>query len=184
MTPLIIDNNVRKDIRDLIEFAFKPENIVYIAKMMINGELKKGMPNPIGDKDGHTIIIPANFKVVYSIEDQGKGVDSRPGLGLCRHLSMSVGVINRIPNPIGLDMVLEEFGFDKPLYQCIFWAEEFGENDQKAFNAIEPIKGWSNDDIAREVEEDGIRRLGRDTVMVIKQRRLQPTGKSNVEIQL
>ena len=184
MTPLIIDSIVRQDIKDLITFAFKPENVVYIAELMKSGELKKGMPNPIGDKDGHTIIIPANFKVVYSLEDQGKGIDGKIGLGLCRHLSMSVGIIGRVPNPIGLDMIVEEFGFNGPIYQCIFWAEEFGRDDQKAFNVLEPVNGWTDNSIKRDVENDGTRRLGLNMVTMIKQRRSQSVGKANVTIPL
>jgi len=172
MTPMIIDNNIRKDIKKLIEFAWKKENIIHIAKMIEKGELKDGMPNPVGDKDGHTIFVPANFKVVYSIEDQGEGMNGKIGLGLCRHLSMSVGQLGRVPNPIGVDMVLEEFGFDHPIYECIFWTERFGGKDQMAINAMEPIAGWP-EDLMTDVQNDGIKRLGQQTVMTIKQRRKQ-----------
>jgi len=181
MTPMIIDNNVREDIRNLIKFAFEPTSIVRIEQMVINGELKQGQCNPVGDDPRYSIIIPANFKVVYSIEDQGQGIGERQGLGLCRHLSMSVGVIGRVPNPVGLDMIVEEFGFDGALYQCIFWAEDFGVGDQKAFNVLEPIKGWPKD-LKLDVENDAIRRLGNPMVMTMKQRRLKQSGQSTTEV--
>lgn len=172
MTPMIIDNNTRKNIRELIKFAFEPTSIIRIEQMVINGELKLGMPNPVGDDSRYSIIIPANFKVVYSIEDQGEGIGERRGLGLCRHLSMSVGQLGRIPNPVGVDMVLEEFGFDHPIYECIFWTENFGPTDQVAINAMEPIRGWP-EELITVIQNDGIRMLGSDTVMMIKQRRKQ-----------
>lgn len=183
MTPLIIDKNVRDDIKNLIKFVFEPNNIIRISQLIEKGKLKDGMPNPVGDNPQYSILIPMNFKVVYSIEDQGQGMDGKKGLGLCRHLSMSVGQLGRVPNPIGLDMVVQEFGFDGALYQCIFWAEDFGGNDQKAFNVLEPIKGWP-DDLSQDVENDAVRRLGSSMVMSIKQRRLTEAGEGNYEIML
>jgi len=170
MTPMIIDNNIRKNIKELIKFAWK--NIIPISQLIENGELKHGMPNPVGDNKKHSIFIPVNFKVVYSIEDQGEGRNEKQGLGICRHLSMSVGQLGRIPNPVGVDMVLEEFGFDHPIYECIFWTENFGSKDQVAINAIEPVRGWP-DELITDIQNDGIRMLGHQSVMLIKQRRKQ-----------
>lgn len=140
-TGIIINDEIRQEIFKVVEYAYK--NVVPLYKMAENGKLKKGMPNPIAGDDGFIIIIPNGFKVIFSIEDQGsekKG--ERGGLGKCRHLSMSINKKGRIPNPIAVDMVMEEFGFDNPFYHCAIWSEGFGGNTQIAINVLEPINGW------------------------------------------
>lgn len=141
-TPIIINDDVRQEIFKVVEHAWK--NIVPIYKMAEGGKLKKGMPNPIAGDKGHIIIIPHGFQVIFSIEDQGDQIQEgeRGGLGKCRHLSMSINKQGRLPNPIAIDMVMEEFGFDNRFYHCAVWSEGFGDNTQIAINVLEPVDGW------------------------------------------
>jgi len=60
---------------------------------------------PIGDNPNHAIYIPADFRVVYSVEEQPNP------LGRCRHLSVSVSREGRVPHPASLKMIAEELGF-------------------------------------------------------------------------
>lgn len=171
MTPLIIDNSVRDNIKKVLTHAYN--NIVPLWEQVQKGELKQGNPNPVGDKDGYTVLIPTAFKVVFSVEDQGDGPRN---LGLVRHLSMSISVIGKIPNFLELDMVLEEFGFDRPLNKCIVWGEKFGEHDQTAINVIECIRGWPSEEIAKQIETNFTETYGQSLVDVINQRRNLQNG--------
>jgi len=153
--PIIIDNRVRENIFRVVEYAWK--NIVPIAELSKSGELKEGMPAPAGDKKEHVVLIPQCFRVVFSIENQGEEtIEEKPGLGMCRHLSMSINRPGRIPNPIAVDMVIEEFGFENPLYRCVVWVEGFGEKTFPAINVLEPVDHnarFHNEDTFKILEE-------------------------------
>jgi hypothetical protein len=148
MTPLVITPELKNQALRIIEHA--QTNIVDIVGMYERDELKPGVGYEIpGDQEKHTLMVPTNFKVVYSLEDQGKTDEDDPTgqkrLGICRHLSMSIGEKGRVPNFIAVDMMAELFQFDNPIYQCIIWLEEFGEHTQTAINIIEPLEGWPNE---------------------------------------
>lgn len=174
MTPIIINDQVRQGIFKVVQHAW--DNIVPIYKMAEDGKLKEGMPNPIANDNGHGILIPQAFNVIFSIEDQGPKIkDGRGGLGRCRHLSMSINKKGRIPNPVALDMVMEEFGFDNPLYHCAIWVEHFGENTLVAINVLEPVDGWPDEESVQMLETNCIKMFkplfGNDLIPAIKNRR-------------
>lgn len=144
MTPLEINDEVREQIKRLIQVA--ENNVVKIYELTKDGKLNPGDVNPIGDNSAHTITIPHGFKVVYSIEDQGEGTtpDGKLLLGKCKHFSMSVmNNTNTVPTPQSVDMVIKEFGFS-PLYKCICWTEAPG-NGVTAINVLEPVDGFSEE---------------------------------------
>jgi hypothetical protein len=171
MIPFIINQEVRENIKKVMSHAYN--NIVPIYEQAQKGELSSGDPNPVGDQDGFSLFIPTAFKVVFSVEDQGEGPRQ---LGLVRHLSMSIGVIGKIPNFLEVDMVLEEFGFDNPLYKCIVWGEKFGNESQTAINVIECIKGWPSEELAKQIETNFTETYGQSLIDVIKQRRNLQNG--------
>jgi hypothetical protein len=76
------------------------------------------------------VLIPVGFRAAFSVEEQ-------PG-GLVRHLSVSVdeGAGQKMPNPIQVEMIAQEFGF-KHIDQG--WTEEF-DPDRWAVNVIEMYK--------------------------------------------
>ena len=172
MSALVITDQLRREIQTVKTYA--EQHIVDLASLQQKGELKEGDPCPIaGDDEKHILIVPLDYKVVYSIEDQGTGMNGKKGLGLCRHLSMSVNKRNRLPNPISVDMMIEEFGFTNPLYKCIVWSEQFGDQTQNAINVIEPINNWPDEEIATMVKEHTTKLIGQSTVEVIDGRRNQ-----------
>ena len=86
MGSMIIDDQVRKDIFRVMEYAWK--NIVPLTQLL-SGELKNRISNPVGDINDHVVYIPIGFKVVFFIEDQGTGIImGKRGLGRCRYLSI------------------------------------------------------------------------------------------------
>ena len=118
--------------------------------------------------------IPTNFKAVYSHEDQGPGKDGKLGLGICKHLSVSIELIDKIPSPIAVDMIAEMFYFN-PIYKCIIWPEGFGDGTQIAMNIVEPMN-WTPelDGLRKEIELAGRKLLTEEGVNVINQTRKIP----------
>lgn len=140
MIPLIIDDNVRMEIQRVKRNAEKfPISLKKMKKLM------KGEGAPGGDDPKFKLLVPAMFKVVYTHETQ-------PGNVLCRHLSMSIADPEKLPNPLAVQMMCEEFGFvntkidpqqpipDKPGY-LIWWKGKIGEGTLIAINVVEPLDG-------------------------------------------
>lgn len=173
MIPLIIDNNIRNQIKEVIKHSYN--NIVPIRAMAENGKLKEGDANPIGDNDLHVVYIPVGFKVVFSVEDQGDGDNC---LGLVRHLSMSISAHERVPHFTAVDTAIQEFGFDNPIYQCVLWGENFGDGTQTAINVLEPIRGWPEKDIINQLKNDFIKKFGQNVVETIDRMR-EHNGKTD-----
>jgi len=84
-----------------------------------------------------TVEVPFGFMVTYSIED------GHPS-GRCRHLSMSSPVDGRVPNPIGVWMVAEHFGFKGGLDACYVYEEDLlrGPSGKRniAINIVQPMR--------------------------------------------
>lgn len=152
MSMIMVDDSVREEIAAVIKHA--QENVVDLAGMRERGELEKGEPNPIaGDQKEHIVFVPPYYKTVYSHENHGDGDGEKIGLGICKHFSMSIEQPGGVPDPLAVDMMLQEFGFAHPLYECIIWAEKFGPGTQKAINVIEPVDGWPDDEVKAQVIE-------------------------------
>lgn len=154
MSMIMVDDSVREEIAAVIKHA--QDNVVDLAGMRERGELESGEPNPIaGDQKEHIVFVPPYYKTVYSLENHGDGDDEKIGLGICKHFSMSVNLDDpgKLPDPLAVDMMLEEFGFAHPLYECIIWVEQFGPGTNRAINVIEPIDGWPDDEIKAQVIE-------------------------------
>ena len=138
VSAVIIDDEVRKRIKQVKEHAalckFTLENMMKVAT---------GEAHPVGDDPDFCVHIPQYIKVVFSYDEQP------PPIGMCKHLSVSVALEGRIPNPVAIQMIMQEFGFKNSLERCITWKEEHGPNTATAINIIEPENGvWP-----KEVEE-------------------------------
>lgn len=108
---------------------------------------------PIGNEPKHVVIIPADYRVVFSIEEQ------REPIGLSRHLSVSVSREDRAPRPESIQIIAKELGFrnniveilgrykDKVIFhadeelmggRALLWTENFSKN-RIAINFLEKI---------------------------------------------
>lgn len=94
--------------------------------------LAGGKPIPEGLYDDFTFDVPMGFTVIYTHEAQPRG--------LFRHMSMSVHLDNRVPNPLAVQMVMDEMGFVNKLAECIWWEEAVG-TGKTAINVVEPLDG-------------------------------------------
>lgn len=88
--------------------------------------------NIVGLYGDFTFDIPMGFTVIYTHEVQRQG--------LMRHMSMSVHLNGRVPNPVAVQMVMKEMGFVNDLAHCYWWEEAVGDGDT-AINVIEPLDG-------------------------------------------
>lgn len=78
-----------------------------------------------------SVAIPLDFLVTFSIE-------LNHPIGTCRHMSMSVGKADRIPNPDAVWMVAEILGFTGGLYDCTLWREQL-QGHGEAINVVQPL---------------------------------------------
>jgi hypothetical protein len=129
-TPLLIDDNIRAQIKSLAELAeANPVDVYGLLKRLRDPAVKKAH---MAQMSRQSIDIPFLYRVTYSIE-------LNHPCGKCRHMSMSVQREGRIPNEIGLWMVAKEFGFwGKSLRDCAgVWTEHLQGHGQ-ACNLVQP----------------------------------------------
>lgn len=98
MRPLIIGENEK---RELLRIKYYAESNPFSVDNMLD-IYNRSLP-PIGENKKHVCVIPIDFRVVFSIETQKKG--------LARHVSISVPDINRSPSIEACDMIIKELGF-------------------------------------------------------------------------
>ena len=93
---------------------------------------RKGPPRPV-TPENQSVKIPFGFRANITFESQPAG--------LCRHLSISVEEVGKLPNPYAVQMIAEAFGITFPPNPDIsrMWLEEF-EPGHSAVNilVIEP----------------------------------------------
>lgn len=110
MRPLIITEETQQKIFDLIEFA--EESKIPLSEMK---KIAAGILPPVGDFKTHSIEIPFNYRIVFSIEEH-------PG-GWFKHLSISVPGRGNYPSVPSVEIIASQF--DMPdLKQCYVYAEE------------------------------------------------------------
>ena len=128
-TPLLIDDNVKSQIKALVELAeANPVLVKGLTQRLKNPENKTAH---MAQMTRQTIEIPLGFLVTFSIEV------GHP-CGKCRHMSMSVNREGRVPNEIGLWMVAKEFGFwGETVRACVaVWTEDL-KGHGKAINIVQ-----------------------------------------------
>jgi len=92
---LIIGTEEENRLREIELYA--KENVVPFS------DLASG--KPIGDNPNHSLIIPIDFRVVFSYEQQPEPV------GLCRHVSISVSRERRVPTLEAITMIAKYLNF-------------------------------------------------------------------------
>ena len=132
MTPLIITDVVTRQLEELRSLA--------AAHPVDMPELVERLKNPEGkathrkQMSAQTVFVPASFDVTFSIER------GHP-CGICRHMSMSSRLENRMPTPSAVWMIAEKLGFVGDLRDCTVWLEELDRipGRAKAVNVVQPI---------------------------------------------
>lgn len=110
MRPLIIDH---KAIAALKEYA--ENNVVTTIDMQLTVSGKK---KPVGDNPEHVLVLPVDYRIVFSIEAQPAG--------MVRHISISILGVDAFPNMIAAQLIAKEFGFRYELGSpdTKVWSEE------------------------------------------------------------
>lgn len=105
--PLVWDSKELAAYRQRIENQKIP---LHEMKRIVSGDA-----TIVGDRPSHVFNFPLGYRLVYSIEEH----PLRNGSGTIwiRHMSMSIAVEGRAPNPIALEMIGKELGFP-PLKEC------------------------------------------------------------------
>ncbi len=139
---LIIGDKEKRVLKQLKEYA--ESNIISMRDTF------SGIP--VGSKPPHVAIIPADFRVVFSLHNQPKPIH------LIRQVSVSVSRDKRIPIPEAIEMIADELGFRNSIVETIaamskantdmgielmkgnatMWTEEFSDNRQ-AINFMEKV---------------------------------------------
>lgn len=129
-TPLVIDKEVKSQIKACVELA--EANPVDMPALMNRIKDPVGKAHHMAQMNRQTVKIPFAYLVTFSIEH------GHP-CGPCRHMSMSVHREGRIPNPIGVWMIAQEFGFWGALTNCeAIWEEDL-QGHGKAINIVQRV---------------------------------------------
>jgi len=129
-TPLVIDNEVREQLKALVELA--DANPVDMPKLMERIKVPANKDHHRAQMTRQTIKIPLAFMVTFSIEH------GHP-CGPCRHISMSVQREGRVPSPEGIWMVAKELGFWGNIADCAaVWGEQL-QGHGLAVNMVQPL---------------------------------------------
>lgn len=120
MIPLVIDAAVRERIATVKQHAS--------WNISSTDEIKKAVKTgyAVGHDPAFVVEMHVGFRAVYS-------QDELP-IGLCHHLSVSIGVPDRAPSPEAVQMIMDEFGFGRKLTDCVVWLEE-----RDIVNVVAPI---------------------------------------------
>lgn len=129
-TPLVIDEEVRSQIKACVELA--EANPVDMPTLMKRIKTHQGKEHHRAQMTRQSVKIPFAYKATFSIEH------GHP-CGTCRHMSMSVQREGRMPNEIGLWMIAKEFGFWGELKDCEAVYQEHLEGHGRAINIIQKV---------------------------------------------
>lgn len=129
-TPLIIDEEVRSQIKACVELA--EANPVDMPALMERIKTPQWKEHHMAQMVRQTVKIPLAYMATFSIEH------GHP-CGPCRHMSMSVQREGRLPNSIGLWMIAQEFGFWGELKDCEAVYPEKLEGHGQAVNIIQKV---------------------------------------------
>ena len=115
MRPLVIDNDAKAKIAEVIAFAEDHKYPKAYMEMRMTG--KAGVP---GDMDQYICFLQVGYKCVYTIEEQPEP------LGWCHHLSISVDNPSRVPSVPAVELLMQEFGITRKLKEegVLVWVED------------------------------------------------------------
>jgi hypothetical protein len=117
MTALIIDQQVRDNVKRAVEYAeanpITADRILELARKYANGE-----DEAVGDDPNRVVEIPFGFRCVFSIEEQ-------PAIGRYQHLSVSMNKpAPACPNLPTIVEIMKLFGFTQSIGECVVNTEE------------------------------------------------------------
>jgi hypothetical protein len=128
MRPLLIDEVAKTEVARVCEYA--EENRISNREMKARITLPSHEYCAPGDEPGHVCYFQMGFKCVLTIEEQNAP------LGWCKHLSVSVADMERMPHIEAVKLLMKEFGMNKPLEECCVYIED---SSPKSVNVICPI---------------------------------------------
>lgn len=123
MRALLIDETAKSSIAKTVFFAEENRYPRFQMISLMNGNI----PTP-GDIEGHCCYLADGFKTVFTIEEQP--------MGWCRHLSVSVASMDKLPHIEAVKMIMKEFGIEKSLEDCHVYIED---SFPKSVNIISQI---------------------------------------------
>lgn len=123
MRPLILTPAIKKEIHELIEWAEKTK-----IPLDMNREIAEGKRPPIGDDRNYQIIIPMEYRCIFSIEEH-------PG-GWMKHLSISIPYKSKYPHPEAVNAIAKEFGIKNFMDEYVY-----EEKEVEAINIIAKYEG-------------------------------------------
>lgn len=126
MRPLILDEKAKVEIARVKKNA--EDNRMDHAEMQ--RRVAAGGP-VVGDDPRFFCNLMMGFKVVFTMEQQ-------PQLGWCYHMSVSVDAEDKLPHQVSVQMLLQEFGINKPLGECYVFIER--EIVPNAVNVVVPVE--------------------------------------------
>lgn len=125
MNVIIIDASIQEELKQLRQFAEENPLCMDDVLDMKNRQL-------ILDKR-HVAFVPADYRVMFSIEWQPKGE--------ARHMSISlVNQPGKLPHPEAVKMIMPLLGFKNPLEKCFIYKEEF-KPGHEAIDIVEYVNG-------------------------------------------
>jgi hypothetical protein len=121
MRLLVIDDNAKKEIKRVIDYAESHRfhvdtmKVLAIAASKNKANLSIGVDqspdSSIGNDQNFVCEFSDGFRVVYSIEQQLDGE-------WYRHLSVSVNSETNLPSMPAVEMIMKEFGFCDKVIEC------------------------------------------------------------------
>jgi len=105
--PLLIDD---KGLANLKQFA--ENNPISMTELI---EISEGRAKPAGDREGYSLNMPGNFRVVFSIEEHPQ--KDGGGTKWFKHMSMSLALPGKVPSVPAVALVCEALGF-LPMDEC------------------------------------------------------------------
>lgn len=109
LRPLVIGPQEKQALAALATLA--AEHPVDMRRLMDATKTGEGKHRHMMQMTMQTIELPVGYSVTFSIEDEHP-------IGRCRHMSMSVDVAGKLPNPAAVWMVARELGFWGELGDC------------------------------------------------------------------
>jgi hypothetical protein len=130
---LLIDDGARLRISHLIDKASR--HITPLEAVRAGGERRAAGVETDDANNAFTITIPRGFHVTYTQEKQREDC-------VCAHISISVEDAQPGfgPNPVAVQVILQEFGFKHPLENLPSWTSRT-EDGALIVEFIEPLDG-------------------------------------------
>jgi hypothetical protein len=124
MRAMIITDEVQARIKEVMRYAEK-----HIFSMDDMLDIMNKQREPPGNDPNHVVHIPIGYKVVFTMDNQN--------IGICKHISISVDRPDKLPNPIVVENILQEFGIWTPLEDLVISFEDLTHGYQ-AITVVEP----------------------------------------------